>query len=134
LEAYLEHFGIYFNDDASIREVNTVLDFVPLMDMTNEIANIKLFLDDEWTHDLQKEPPIFDIKRWPPGSQKPCHCLARDNKLSTCVGDPHIVIFYLLLFLVVNKFVCMLLYLYFVILHIIHSYIEDNAWFRFWGV
>ena len=52
-----------------------------------------------------------------------CHCLARANKPSTCVGNPHIVIFvyfYLLLLLVGNKFVCMLLDLSLVVMHIIH--------------
>ena len=63
--------GIDFYDDAYIRE-NTLLNFIPLMDMTNKITNIKLFLDlpniydDEWTYDLPKEPPIFGIKCWPP--------------------------------------------------------------------
>ena len=66
MKAYSTYFGIEFDDDTSIKEVNTLLDFVPLMDVTNEIAKIKLFLDDEWTHDLPKERPIFDIKHWPP--------------------------------------------------------------------
>ena len=64
LDAYLEHFDIDFDDDIAIREVNTLFDYVPLMDLTNKIVNIKLFIDDEWTHDLPKELPIFDIKCW----------------------------------------------------------------------
>ena len=66
MKACSAYFGIEFDDDTSVKEVNTLLDFVPLMDVTNEIAKIKLFLDDEWTHDFPKEPPIFDIKHWPP--------------------------------------------------------------------
>ena len=69
-EAYLEHFDIDFYNDTSIRKVNALLDSIPLMDVTNEIANTKLLLDDNWTHDLPKEPPIFDIKRWPHWSHK----------------------------------------------------------------
>ena len=65
-EAYLEHSGIGFNDDTSIRKINTLLNFVPLMEVIKENANIELLLDDELTHNLPKEPPIFDIKRWPP--------------------------------------------------------------------
>ena len=66
LEVLLEYCGIDFYHDASIRKVNALLDFIPLMDVTNKIANIKLLPDDEWTHDVPKKPPIFDIKRWPP--------------------------------------------------------------------
>ena len=47
----------------SIRKVNELLDFISLMDVTNEIVNTKLLPNDEWTRDLPKEPPIFDIKR-----------------------------------------------------------------------
>ena len=65
-EAYLEHFGLQFEGNTSIRKVNALLDSILLMDVTNEIANTKLLPDDEWTHDEPKESPIFDIKRWPP--------------------------------------------------------------------
>ena len=66
MEAHLADFGIDFYHEASIRKVNALLDFILLMDVTNEIANTKLLPDDEWTHDGPKKPPIFDIKRWPP--------------------------------------------------------------------
>ena len=66
LEGCLAYCGIDFYDDASIRKVNALVDFIPLMDVTNEIVNTKLLLDDEWTHDLSREPPIFDIKCWSP--------------------------------------------------------------------
>ena len=66
LEAHVEHFGIKFYEGASIRKVNTLFDFIPLMDVTNKIANTKLLPDDEWTHNVPKKPPILDIKRWPP--------------------------------------------------------------------
>ena len=65
LRTHLEHCGIYFNEDTSVREFKTLLDFIPLMDVTNAIAKRELLLDD-WTYNLPKEPPIFDIKRWPP--------------------------------------------------------------------
>jgi len=57
--------GIDFYDDAYIRE-NARLDFIPLMDVMNKSANIKLFDDDKCTYNLPKESPIFDIKHWPP--------------------------------------------------------------------
>ena len=66
LEGYLENFGIDFYNDPSIRKVKALLDFILLVDVTNEISSTKLLPDDEWTHDVPKEPPIFDIKRWPP--------------------------------------------------------------------
>ena len=66
LEGCLEYFGIKFDNDTFIKKVNALLDSILLMDVTNEIVNTKLLPDDEWTHDGPKEPPIFDIKRWPP--------------------------------------------------------------------
>ena len=65
-EEYLEHFSLQFEDNTSIRKVKALLDFILLIDVTNKITNTKLLPDDEWTHDVPKEPSIFDIKRWPP--------------------------------------------------------------------
>ena len=66
LEEHLEHFGINFYNNTFIRKVKALLDFILLIDVTNEIANNKLLPENEWTHDVPKEPPIFDIKSWPP--------------------------------------------------------------------
>ena len=56
-----------FDDDASIREVNALLDFVPLMDVPSEIASVVEPLHDvESTPDLPIEPPVLDLKPLPP--------------------------------------------------------------------
>ena len=65
-EEHLEHFDIDFYNDTSIRKVKALLDFILLIDVINEIVNTKPLPDDEWTHDVPKEPPIFNIKSWPP--------------------------------------------------------------------
>ena len=66
LGACLAHFGIDFGDDASIREVNALLDSIPLIDVLSEIASVEPFHDVESTPDLPIEPPILDLKPLPP--------------------------------------------------------------------
>ena len=66
LEACLAHFGIAFDDDASIREVNALLDSIPLLDVPSEIASVEPLHDVESTPDLHKEPLVLDLKPLPP--------------------------------------------------------------------
>ena len=66
LEACLAHFGIGFDDDATIREVNALLDSIPLMDVPSEIVSVEPLHDGESTPDLSKESPVLDLKPLPP--------------------------------------------------------------------
>jgi len=66
LEACLAHFGIDFDDDTTIREVNALLDSVPLMDVFSDVANAELLPDVESPPDLPIEPQVLDLKPLPP--------------------------------------------------------------------
>ena len=65
LEECLAHFGMDFNEDETIREINTLLDSVPLMDAPSNVAMVEPLHSVESTPDPPKEPPILDLKPLP---------------------------------------------------------------------